>query len=794
MRKLTYILLSWMFLMATMPLTAQIQRGTSLKNPSPLLSDKKSPANAPPRVTPQQGNQDSLAGSGSSGVVTAFVSPQTVVVDKAVASAPPSLTSQQIREREEKEREFEEIPIRQGAQAMPGPVEPPTAIATNTLTQATADQPLAPNDMTYFRSHNITSSEVATSHRSTVQETSVINLDQSVFYTGNWYAAKSTNGGDTFSYINPYTFFPSINNGFCCDQVTAYAPNQDMAIWGVQYDKDATSGTFRIARAIGSSGIANNSWAYYDFNPQQVGFASGNWYDYPSLTVGTNFLYVTSNVFRTSDDVFTGSVVMRLPLATLAAGTALSYTAFTSTNQGTFRCTDGATTTMYFASFNTTTQMRIHRWDEGSSTVFWDDVNLSAFSTLNRNGVAISPDGTNWAARADSRPMAAYRANGIIGVMFMARQDQTFPYPYTVHARFNESTRALVSQGQIWNPNYAWLYPSAAPNASGRLAGTLQSGGGSQASGAPYPSTVVWITDDVEPGTGTTVGAVYAHTASNAGPSNNTWGDYFTVRPHKTFPNSWVSSSHVLINGQTGSSTVPNYTWFGRQRDGAVSSCTYSISPTSNSFTASSGSGSVTVTTQAGCAWTAISNTSWITITSGSSGSGSGTVGYSVLSNSSTVARSGTVTIAGQLFTVNQSGAAAPPSASAPLRFYLLSSPLRLLDTRPGFSACATPGSPIGGGNSIAVAARTTCTGIPLAAQAITGNLAVVNNLTGSSGGFLTLYPSNVALPLAANLNYASGDILNNFFTVGLGSDGAFRIYAFSTTHVVVDITGYYAP
>jgi fibronectin type 3 domain-containing protein len=83
--------------------------------------------------------------------------------------------------------------------------------------------------------------------------------------------------------------------------------------------------------------------------------------------------------------------------------------------------------------------------------------------------------------------------------------------------------------------------------------------------------------------------------------------------------------------------------------------CSYSISPSSASSTASGGSGSITVTTQSGCAWSASSGVPWITITSGSSGTGSGTVAYSVTSNSG-AARSVILTIAGQLFTFNQGG------------------------------------------------------------------------------------------------------------------------------------------
>ena len=84
--------------------------------------------------------------------------------------------------------------------------------------------------------------------------------------------------------------------------------------------------------------------------------------------------------------------------------------------------------------------------------------------------------------------------------------------------------------------------------------------------------------------------------------------------------------------------------------------CTYSISPTSASYTSASGTGSVNVTAGAGCAWTAVSNAAWITITAGASGSGNGSVNYSVAANTGAT-RNGTMTIAGLTFSVTQSSA-----------------------------------------------------------------------------------------------------------------------------------------
>ncbi len=129
---------------------------------------------------------------------------------------------------------------------------------------------------------------------------------------------------------------------------------------------------------------------------------------------------------------------------------------------------------------------------------------------------------------------------------------------------------------------------------------------------------------------------------------------------------SWLtvtSGTSVTGNGTVGYSVTANT---GAARTGTISiagktftvtqpaPCTYSISPISNSFTSSAGTGSVSVTAGSGCAWTAVSNATWITVTSGGSGTGNGTVGYSVADSTLCSARTGTITVAGKTFTVTQ--------------------------------------------------------------------------------------------------------------------------------------------
>jgi uncharacterized repeat protein (TIGR03803 family) len=82
-----------------------------------------------------------------------------------------------------------------------------------------------------------------------------------------------------------------------------------------------------------------------------------------------------------------------------------------------------------------------------------------------------------------------------------------------------------------------------------------------------------------------------------------------------------------------------------------------SISPTNAMFLAAGGSGSISVTASNVCAWKAISTDSFITITSGFNGFGNGSVDYTMAANTNTSVQIGTITIAGQTFTVTEAAA-----------------------------------------------------------------------------------------------------------------------------------------
>ena len=87
-----------------------------------------------------------------------------------------------------------------------------------------------------------------------------------------------------------------------------------------------------------------------------------------------------------------------------------------------------------------------------------------------------------------------------------------------------------------------------------------------------------------------------------------------------------------------------------------VLSCVYALGSSSGFASSDATTGSVTLNTGTGCAWSVSSNVSWITLTSAASGTGTTSVAFAVAANSGSVQRTGTITIAGEPYTITQAG------------------------------------------------------------------------------------------------------------------------------------------
>lgn len=103
-------------------------------------------------------------------------------------------------------------------------------------------------------------------------------------------------------------------------------------------------------------------------------------------------------------------------------------------------------------------------------------------------------------------------------------------------------------------------------------------------------------------------------------------------------------------SARTGTATIAAQTFTITQ---AAAPCSYSLSPDTVPVPPTGGEGRTDVSAGGSCAWTAVSNASWITVTGGSSGTGNGTVVFNAAANGGQ-ARSGTITIGGQTLIVTQ--------------------------------------------------------------------------------------------------------------------------------------------
>ena len=87
------------------------------------------------------------------------------------------------------------------------------------------------------------------------------------------------------------------------------------------------------------------------------------------------------------------------------------------------------------------------------------------------------------------------------------------------------------------------------------------------------------------------------------------------------------------------------------------------------------------------------------------------------------------------------------------------------------------------------VAAGATC-GVPAAAQAFVFSSTVV---PAGSLGYLTLWPQGQSQPTVATLNAIDGVVTSNLAIVPT-SNGSISAFATNSTHLVLDLAGYFAP
>ena len=268
-----------------------------------------------------------------------------------------------------------------------GPFVPGVPTPNSTMTQMAPARPQthAPAAGTVVFTGN---RPVGITNGNTIAEPSGASGGGVVFVTANKFAAYSTNGGLTFTQLNPTTVFPNDAVGFCCDQIVQYVPSIDRFIWLLQ------GNGYRLAEAspadiINSGGTA---WTYWNLTPNVFGTCGS--FDYPDLSVGNNSLYIS---WDAGGGGCGGFQVARTSLAGIQAAGTITIEFTDPANGGMAwggHLSQDTGDEIFWAGHNSNSQMRLFSLQEGSNTYFWRDRNVSSWA--NNAPTSTTPDGQDW--------------------------------------------------------------------------------------------------------------------------------------------------------------------------------------------------------------------------------------------------------------------------------------------------------------------------------------------------------------------------------------------------------------
>jgi hypothetical protein len=418
-----------------------------------------------------------------------------------------------------------------------------------------------------------------------------------VFYTGNWYAMRSIDGGKNWENVD-YTFdgkwtelvknrqgqmVELARNFNCCDDRVVYDTNRDLFIWYRQ-GSDGASVAKTISIAVSKD---TYKWAVYYINGSTINKDkfSGNEFDYPSLVLGENYVYVTTNVFQPSG-ALAGAMILRISLDDLNNNAPAKFSYFYEPGRYTFTPAtgDGTNTKLYWGTHINNDKMRIYEWSEteSSDNVKSKIISIPAWAPISkgdakcgmRTGI-FEDRPINWCGRIDSKIRGGWMTNDMIGFLWTADSSSKtdpseelkyFTWPYVNSATFDVSSgienASYLGRSYIWSPDYAWLYAAASPNKEGKVGLVAFYGNGIDVP----PSLAFGITDDLTKPVSWKMIQLKNSTHFPLGKYNPTskglqysWGDYLTVTPNNQFPNAWDVAGYVLLNGTSDEYVKPYY-------------------------------------------------------------------------------------------------------------------------------------------------------------------------------------------------------------------------------------------
>jgi hypothetical protein len=462
----------------------------------------------------------------------------------------PEAPQHAIRERIHPRRSPPVVP--QGSdEADPDP-SPPTELSSTLRMAAEAGVRALTDELVLVRNIELTS--VARNNMaSNVGEPSVASNGDVVFYTGNWYAAVSTDGGATFRFVDPFRSFPDPPGlSFCCDQVVQYIPRIDTFVWLLQYSENAQNENIQRLAFAKTKDVQQGRWRLFDISSQSLNLPN-HFLDFPDLAVGTNMLYVTTNAFPQIGNQVT-SVIVRIPLSSINSGNITAQHAASIENFS-FRVAQHCGTRAFWAAHQNTSTLRVFSWRETEQSPTATDVPVARW--VGGNGYRSDlPDNRNWLGRADPRITGATRAGNELWFAWGVDQGgaNSRPHPYVQIARLRVPSLTLIDNINLFAPDRAFCYAALSSNINREVGTSYMVGGGGK-----FPTHAVGIL------TGTRKDVLIDE--SSRGPSDGQWGDYLTIRRHQPNGKLFAASGFTLKHGAGDRNATPRFVLFGRASD-----------------------------------------------------------------------------------------------------------------------------------------------------------------------------------------------------------------------------------
>jgi hypothetical protein len=516
------------------------------------------------------------AGIAPSGVTTALegTTNPPVAYAPTYADLPSANVTQEILDRrnayeQQRDRAQATLPALRQTSGPMGPnlgtssIQGRSLVSTSRDFDSTSDVlPLAPDSFRNFLTKGLLS---PIGFNSNVSEPALAQNGKYLWVTHNWYAARSTNGGNTYTYVSPYADMPE----FCCDQDAVHDERRDLFIWSRQgiFQNNQNRIRFSVSNNFASSFC---SWDLYS--------AAGEWMDYPHMVLSDTHVYYTTNVFNGASQ-YVRTTIIRFNLDEMASkvnacNQGLGYQFYSQAN-GTWTPVQGAEERMYWGQHIDTSHLRVFWWDDNSNSINWVDRALPfTWTNSPRNTQSCPvPGGADPCRRSDNRITSGWirrhHTGNEVGFFWNVGQGNGFAKPYVESASFTEIGLNYLARRFIWisNNTTAVNYASAAPNDRGDIGVTV---GAHDPGIGPYNAVLIW--DDLS---ATPPGWTYYVTKTpgvNWPAGQNVYGDYLRVRKFAPGGVSWIATGFTqqsvkYPNGLFYNVPQVHVTKFGRDRD-----------------------------------------------------------------------------------------------------------------------------------------------------------------------------------------------------------------------------------